>query len=72
MNVPLRTAFAVSYGFWIVVFLFPFVPRYFFYFFNDFLISSLISSVTRGLVGSILFSLHVFVCFCSFFLVVDF
>ena len=64
-NFPLRTAFAMSDRVWIVVFPFLFVSRYF-------LISSLISSVTHWFFSSILFTLHVFVFFAGFFLVVDF
>ena len=53
MNFPLRTAFAASHRFWIIVFSLSFVSRYF-------LISSLISSVISWLFNSALFSLHVF------------
>ena len=62
MNLPLRTAFAVSHRFGVVVFSFSFVAVFFFFF----------PSMTHSLFGSILFSLHVFVFFEAFFLVVDF
>ena len=65
INFPLRTAFAASHRFWIVVFFFSFVSRYFF-------ISSLISSVISWLFSSVLFSHHVFVIFYRFFPVIDF
>ena len=64
LNFPLRTAFAASHRFWIVVFSLSFVSR-------CFLISSLISSVTSWLFSNVLFSLHVFV-FYVFFPVIDF
>ena len=63
MNFPLRTAFAVSHGFWVVVLLLSFVSMYFFI--------SLISSVISWLFNSALFSLHVFVFFTVFFPVID-
>ena len=59
MNVPLRTAFAVSHMFWIVVSSFSFVSR-------NFLISSLILFLTHSLFNSMLFSLHDFECFGFF------
>ena len=59
MNFPLRTAFAVSYRFWIVVSSFSFVSR-------NFLISSLTSFFTRSLFNSMLFNLHEFECFQVF------
>ena len=55
MNFPLRTAFAVSYRFWIVVSSFSFVSR-------KFLISSLISFLTHHCLYSMLFSLHGLEC----------
>ena len=58
-NFPLRTAFAASYRFRVVVFSLSFLSRYF-------LISSLISSVTSWLFSSVFFSLHVFVFFTDF------
>ena len=51
MNFPLRTAFAVSHRFWVVVFSFSFVSM-------QSLISFLISSVICWLFSSVLFSLH--------------
>ena len=59
MNFPLRTAFAVSCRFWVVVSSFSFVSR-------KFLISSLISFLTHSLFYSMLFSLHDFECFGFF------
>ena len=59
MNFPLRTAFAVSYRFWIVVSSFSFVSR-------NFLISSLISFLTHSLFNSILFILYKYECFGVF------
>ena len=59
INYPLRTAFAVSHRFWIVVSSFSFVSR-------KFLISSLISFFTHSLFNSMLFNLHVFECFGFF------
>ena len=56
MNFPLRTAFAVSRRFWVVLSSFSFVSR-------KFLISSLISFFTHSLFNSMLFSLHGFECF---------
>ena len=56
MIFSLRTAFAVSYRFWVVVSSFSFVSR-------KFLISSLISFLTHSLFNSMLFSLHAFECF---------
>ena len=55
MNFPLRTAFAVSHKFWVVVSSFSFFSR-------NFLISSLISFLTHSLFNSMLFSLHDFEC----------
>ena len=55
MNFPLRTAFAVSHRFWVVVSSFSFVSR-------KFLISSLISFLAHLLFNSMLFSLHDFEC----------
>ena len=63
INFPLRTAFATSHRFWIVVFSLSFVSRYF-------LIYSLISSVISWLFSNVLFSLHVFVFFTVFFRVI--
>ena len=48
MNFPLRTAFAVSHRFWVVVSSFPVVYR-------KFLIYSLISFLTLSLFNSMLF-----------------
>ena len=59
MNFPLRTAFAVSHRFWIVVSSFLFVSR-------NFLISSLFSFFTHSLFNSVLFNLHEFECFWVF------
>ena len=59
MNFPLRTAFAVSHKFWVVVSLFSVVSR-------KFLISSLISFLTHSLFNSMLFNLHHFECFGFF------
>ena len=59
MNFPLRTAFAVSHRFWVVVNSFSFVSR-------KFLISSLKSFLTHSLFNSMLFSLHDFECFGFF------
>ena len=64
INFPLRTAFAASHRFWVVVFSLSFVSRYF-------LISSLICSVISWLLSTVLFSLHVFVIFTDFFPVID-
>ena len=64
INIPLRTAFAVSHRFGVVVFSLSFVSRYF-------LISSLISSMISWLFSSVLCSLHVFVFFKVFFSVID-
>ena len=63
-NFLLRTAFAASHRFWIIMLLFSFVSRDFF------VISSSISSVIHWLFSSILFSLLVFVLvfFTVFFL----
>lgn len=55
MNFPLRMAFAVSHGFWKVVFPFLFVSWYF-----------LISLLTHSLLGSMLFSLYMFLFFPVF------
>ena len=59
MNFPLRTVFAVSHQFWIVVSSFSFVSR-------KCLISSLILFLTYSLFNSMLFSLHDFECFGFF------
>ena len=59
MNFPLRTAFPVSYRFWVVVSSFSFVSR-------NFLISSLNSFLTHSLFHSMLFNLHGFECFGFF------
>ena len=58
MNFPLKNVFTVSYGFWIVVFSFSFVPRYL-------LISSLVS-LTYLLFNNMLFSFQVFICLSVF------
>ena len=66
INFTLRTAFAASHRFWVLMFLLSFVSMYF-------LISSLISSVISWLFSTALFSLHVFVFFTVlFFPVIDF
>ena len=59
INFPLRTAFAASHRFWVVVLSFSFVSRYF-------LISCLISSVISWLFSNVLFTLHVYVLFTHF------
>ena len=59
MNFPLRTAFAVSHRFWVVLSSFSFVSR-------KFLIYSLILFLTHSLFNSMLFSLHDFECFGFF------
>ena len=66
MNFPLRTAFAVSHRFWVVVSSFSFVCR-------KFLISSLILFLTHSLFKSMIFNLCHFECWvfslklvCSF------
>ena len=59
MNFPLRTVFAVSHRFGVVVSSFSFVSR-------KFLISSLISFLTHSLFNSMLFNLHIFECFGVF------
>ena len=59
MNLLLRTAFAVSHRYWVVVSLFSFVSR-------NFLISSLILFLTHSLFNSMLFNLHDFECFGFF------
>ena len=59
MNFPLRTAFAVSHKFWVVVSSFLFVSR-------KFLISFLVSVLTHSLFNSMRFSLHDFECFGDF------
>ena len=59
MNFPLRTVFAMSHKFWVVVNSFLFVSK-------TFLISSLISFLTYSLFNSMLFSLHDFECFGFF------
>ena len=51
MNLPLSTAFTMSYRFWLVVFSFSFISIHI-------LISFLISSVICWLFSSMLFSLH--------------
>ena len=56
MNFPLRTAFAVSHMFWVVVSSFSFVSR-------NYLISSLFSFLTHSLFNIMLFILHDFECF---------
>ena len=58
INFPLRTAFADSHRFWIIMLLFSFVSMYLFIS-SDFFSDPLVSSST-------FFSLHVFV-FCGFF-----
>ena len=60
MNLPLSTAFTVSYRFWVVVFSFSFISMHIF-------ISFLISSVI-WLFRSVLFSIHMFVFLVVFFL----
>ena len=55
MNFPLRTAFAVSHRFWVVVTSFSFVSR-------KFLISCLISFLTYSLFNSMLFCFPDFEC----------
>ena len=60
INFPLRTAFAASHKFWVVVFSLLFISR-------CFLISSLISSVISWLFSSVLFDLYVFLFFTDFF-----
>ena len=60
VNFALRTAFAASHRFLIIVFSLSFVSVYF-------LISSLISSVFSWLFSSILFSFHMFVFFTNYF-----
>ena len=65
LNFPLRTAFAASHRFWVIVFSLSFVSMYYF-------ISSLISSVISWLFSSALFSPHVFVVFTVFLCVIDF
>ena len=59
MNFPLRTAFAVSHRFWVVVSSFSLVSR-------KFLITSLISFLTHSLFNCTLFSLNDFECFGFF------
>ena len=59
MNFPLRTAFAGSHRFWVVVSSFSFVSR-------QLLIYSLILFLTHSLFNSMLFSLHDFECFGFF------
>ena len=58
-NFPLRTVFAASHTFWVVVFSLSFVSR-------NFLISLLISLVTSGLFRNVLFNLYVFVFLTAF------
>ena len=60
ISFPLRTAFAASHRFWVMVFSLLFVSRYF-------LISFLMSSVTCWLFRRVLFSLHVCVFYGFFF-----
>ena len=57
INFPLRTVFAESHKFWVIVFSLSFVSR-------NLLISFLISSVTFS---NVLFNLHEFVFFAVFF-----
>ena len=64
INFPLRMAFAASHRFWSVISSLSFAARYF-------LISSLISSVIHWLFSSMLLSLHVFVFFAVFFLLIS-
>ena len=59
MIFPVRTAFAVSHRFWVVVSSFSCVSR-------KVLISSLISFLTHSLFNTMLFSLHYFECFGFF------
>ena len=59
MNLPVRTAFAVSHKFWTFVSSFSFVSR-------NFLVSSLISFLTHSLFNSMIFNLHEFECFWIF------
>ena len=66
INFPLRTAFAASHRFWVIVFSLSFVSMYFFL-----VTRYLISSVTHWLLSHILFGLPVFFCH-FFFLVVNF
>ena len=61
INFPLRTAFAVSHRFYMVVFSLLFVSRYI-------LISFLISSLTHWFFSSMLFSLQLIVLFSFLFL----
>ena len=65
INFPLRTAFAVSHRFWIVVCSLSFISMYL-------LISPLIYSMIHWLFSSILFSFQEFVFFAIFLLVVYF
>ena len=60
-NFPLRTAFAASHRFWVVLFSLSFVSR-------NFLISFLISSVTCWLYRNALFNIHVFMVVTVFFM----
>ena len=60
MNFPLRTAFAVSHRFWVVVSSFSFVSR-------NFLISFLVSLLTHSLFNGMLFNFQEFQCFGFFF-----
>ena len=59
MNFPLRSAFAVSHKFWIVLSSFSFV-------FRNILISSLISFLAHSLFNGILLNLHESECFQDF------
>ena len=59
MNFPLRTAFAMSHWFWVVVSSFSFFSR-------KFQVCSLISFLTHSLFNSMLFSLQDFECFGIF------
>ena len=64
INIPLRSAFASFYRFWVVLFSLFFISR-------KFLISPLISSVTCWLFRNVLFNVHVFGFLTVFFLVID-
>ena len=59
INFPLRTTFAASHRFWVVMFSLSFVSRNF--------ISLLISSVACWLFRNVLFNLHVFFSYSFFF-----
>ena len=60
INFPLRTAFAASHRFWVVVFSLSFVPRIFYFIFL------LASSVTYWLFRNMLVNFHVFVFLIAF------